>query len=191
MHPPSRRGNTQGVFSRTSQDVCSGRDRGPNTDTARQQFGPAHNVIRDNQQPCEQDSAIPKPRPTKLEAVPQICYLLFAILKASMPSPERLLRRTHNPGKTVCVQAGAANQRAVNVWLAHQLFGVLGFNTSTLLNPYPISSGLIKELGKQRPQKCVNFLCLGWSGGAARADRPNRLVSQNHLRQVIRGNPFQ
>jgi hypothetical protein len=78
-----------------------------------------------------------------------ICDLLFAILKASMPSAaERPLRRPNYPRKTVRVQASSTDQRAVNVRLAHQLFCVLGFNTSTVLNPSPIGSGLVKQFAK-------------------------------------------
>jgi hypothetical protein len=70
-------------FSRTGQDICSPLNRRHTANPARQIFGPAHDLITDNKQRWEPDSAIQEPRPTKSAGHRRICfgYRLLAILK--------------------------------------------------------------------------------------------------------------
>lgn len=78
----------------------------------------SHHGLRLCKQRCERDSSVPEPLPTNPRLRPillsAICYC-----EAAIASFERLLGGPNNPGKTVGVEAGAANQRAVNIRLAH------------------------------------------------------------------------
>jgi hypothetical protein len=80
MHLSRRRGRIHRVFhSQDKQGIRSRLGRGHTADTA----GSRRDQLVDRELPCEQDPAIPEPRPTKSGPPPQfaIGYRLLAILK--------------------------------------------------------------------------------------------------------------
>src|SRR5262249_723440 len=85
-----------------------------------------------------------------------------------------LARRFDDLGEAARVEAGAADERAVDVWLAHEFARVLRFHAATVLNSDSLSCGLIGHFAQDVSNEHVCFLRLSGCGVAARADCPNR-----------------
>ena len=60
-------------------------------------------------------------------------------------------RGLHDLGEAARVEAGSANEGAVDVWLAHQFVGILRFHAAAVLDPDSLGCGLIGHFA----QRCV------------------------------------
>jgi len=96
-----------------------------------------------------------------------------------------LTRRLDDAGKTYGFQTGPAYQGAVDVRLAEQVSGVLGFHAATILDPYLGGNAGLELPGQQRPDQGVNLLGLSGGGIAAGPDRPNGFVGNHGLQDII------
>ena len=94
-------------------------------------------------------------------------------------------------GERVCLKACTSHQCAVYVGLSHESFDVFGFNTSPVEDPHFIRCFLVVEARQKLPDERVRFLCLGVGGCSTGADRPNRLVGDNDVVELLPGDPGQ
>ena len=111
------------------------------------------------------------------------------------PQPSRMTRQT--PGtvvtgaaiSTICandpgVEAGAADERAVDVGQRQQLLGVLGLQRAAVEDPHRLAGVLVDALD-ERTHEGDRLLRLLRRRAAARADRPDRLVGHDDLGQPL------
>ena len=80
----------------------------------------------------------------------------------SAPSARTLLiaRGFDDLSKTPRVEAGAADEGAVDVGLAHEFAGILRFHAAAVLNPDSLGRGLIGHFAQDVSNERVRFLCL-------------------------------
>ena len=99
----------------------------------------------------------------------------------SAPGARTLLiaRGFDDLGEAARVEAGAADERAVDVGLAHEFAGILRFHAAAVLNPHSLGCGLIGHFAQGVANERVRFLRLLGCCIAPGADRPDRLV-RNH-----------
>src|SRR6266516_930101 len=89
-------------------------------------------------------------------------------------------------GEAARIQAGTADEGAVDVRLAHEFACVLWFHAAAILNAHPLGRGLVSHLAQGVANKSVRFLRLSWRGVASRADGPDRLVRDHCFLQFLR-----
>ena len=85
------------------------------------------------------------------------------------------------------LQAGAADQRAVDIGNRHQFRRVRGFDRAAIEDPHP--GALPLKSGRQGiPDKPMNLLDISSGRGQPGADRPDRLISHDQIgrRRAIR-----
>src|SRR5215475_5245745 len=70
-------------------------------------------------------------------------------------------------------QCRPTDQGSIHVALAHQLPGIAGFNTPTILNPHPPGCGLIEHRSEHQADERMGFLGLSSGGSLTRPDGPN------------------
>ena len=89
------------------------------------------------------------------------------------------------------IQARTADQRAVDILLAHQFLCVVGLNASAVLDSNPVSCSSIGEPGQHRTNKRVRLLGLGRRGGSSGSNGPTRLISQDEFGKILLRYSFQ
>src|SRR6478672_6347847 len=87
--------------------------------------------------------------------------------------------------KAARIEAGAADEGAVDIALAHEFAGILRFHTAAVLDPHSVGCGLIGHFAQDVSNERVRFLRLSGCGIAAGADRPHRLVSNHRFLQLL------
>src|SRR5579863_164234 len=98
-----------------------------------------------------------------------------------------LLSEIHDGGKSLCIEACAADQRSVNFHLSHQSLDVVGFDAAAVEDSQTGSAFGSKTCRRLLPQEPVRFGRHFRRRRAARANRPNRLVSKNDTRELGTG----
>src|SRR5881394_426166 len=86
-------------------------------------------------------------------------------------------RPFHDLRKTAWLQAGSADERAINVGLGHERGRVVGLDASAVLNPDLLRGRIVGNFAEHAPDKCLRFLRLFGGRGLARTDRPDGFVS--------------
>ena len=89
------------------------------------------------------------------------------------------------------LQAGAADQRSVDIRLGQQGRGVVRLDAAAVLNPHRRRKLRIVTLGKHLAKIMMHFLGLLGRGDPAGADRPNRLVGDHQPADLLRRNAGQ
>src|SRR5437870_2104937 len=85
-----------------------------------------------------------------------------------------------DPGECRGVEARAAHECAVDVGLRHQVVDVLGLDRAAVLDPDRVAGGA-EPRTEPLAHEPVHLLRGLGRGGAAGADRPNRLVGDHQL----------
>ena len=97
-----------------------------------------------------------------------------------------LSRGLHDLGKAARIEAGAADEGAVDVGLAHEFAGILRFHAAAVLNPNSLGRGLIGHFAQDVANERVRFLCLLGCCVAPGTDRPDRFVRDHGFLQFFR-----
>src|SRR2546427_469719 len=92
-------------------------------------------------------------------------------------------RFSHDSNKSRRVQARAADQRAVDLGLGHELVDVLGLDAAAVEDPDALGDLLRPELREQTAQIPVDFAGLARCRVDARPDGPDRLGGEDDLPQ--------
>src|SRR5919108_4289601 len=87
----------------------------------------------------------------------------------------------------VGVEAGAADQRAVDVRLGGQLLGVGGLDAAAVLDAQLVGGGAAHQLGDGAADQRDRLLGVLGGGGPAGADRPHRLVGDHQPGDLLGG----
>ena len=99
----------------------------------------------------------------------------------SAPGARNLLiaRGLDDLGEAARVEAGAADEGAVDVWLAHEFAGILRFHAAAVLNPDSLGCGLIGHFAQNVANERVRFLrlLLVWRCARCRSPRLARMQS--------------
>src|SRR3989442_13981678 len=93
-------------------------------------------------------------------------------------------RFSHDSNKSRRVQARAADQRAVDLGLGHELVDVLGLDAAAVEDPDALGDLLRPELREQTAQIPVDFAGLARCRVDARPDGPDRLVGEDDLPEL-------
>src|SRR3954469_7055215 len=102
---------------------------------------------------------------------------LWAVIDGRRDQRSRLQLRAFNDlGKAARIEAGAADQRTVDVRLGHQFPGVVRFHTASVLDPDFVSRGFIGNFSEHLANKNVGFLGLLGCGGLASPNSPDWFV---------------
>src|SRR5438552_18957488 len=95
-------------------------------------------------------------------------------------------RFSHDSNKSRRVQARAADQRAVDLGLGHELDDVLGLAAATVEDPDAVSDLLRRQLGVQTEQLPVALPCSRRPRGDARPEGPALLVGPDVVPHLLR-----
>src|SRR6202521_1255119 len=118
-----------------------------------------------------------RPNPTAIE----IAH--FTSFGISFP----LLSEIHDGGKRLCIETRATDQRSVNFHLSHQSLDVVGFDAAAVEDSQTGSAFRSKIRRRLLPQEPVRLGSHFRRRRAARADRPNRLISNDDTRELGTG----
>src|SRR6266540_1790234 len=88
-------------------------------------------------------------------------------------------RGFHDLGEAARVEAGAADEGAVDIRLAHEFACILRFHAAAVLNTDSLGCRVVGHFAQDVSNERVGFLCLSWCGIATGADGPDRLIC-NH-----------
>ena len=69
-------------------------------------------------------------------------------------------RGLHDLGEAAGVQAGAADQGAIDVTLTHEFARILRFHTSAVLDQHSVGCSVIGHFAQDVSNERVRFLCL-------------------------------
>src|SRR5437667_2053778 len=89
--------------------------------------------------------------------------------------------------KTPGFKRSPAHERAVHIRLAHELTRIGMFDAPAILNPDAASHSILKQPGKQPPNKGMRLLRLGGRGGFAGPDGPDWFVSDDRFYDLFLG----
>src|SRR5438876_5752905 len=92
-----------------------------------------------------------------------------------------------DPQEGFGLQAGAADESAVDVGLGHEPVDVVGLDAATVEDPHRGRRRLSVGAGDALADDGVDLLGLGGSGGAAGADGPHRLVGDEDAAGLVEG----
>src|SRR5688500_2189020 len=87
----------------------------------------------------------------------------------------------HDLGEAARIEAGAADEGAVDIRLGHKRAGVVRLHAAAVLDPNLVGGGFIGNLTEHPADKRMRFLGLLGRRGLAGADGPDRLVSDDCL----------
>ena len=109
---------------------------------------------------------------------------------ASGPYRGRLQRRLaggglDDLGEAAGIEAGAADQGAVDVGLVEEFFGVVRLDAAAVLDADFGRGGGIEYFGQSLADKSMGFLGLFGRGGAAGADGPDGFVSNDRVEHLF------
>src|SRR6266498_1673158 len=103
-------------------------------------------------------------------------------------TPSRFLflaGRLNDLGEAAWVEAGPADEGAVDVRLAHEFARVLWFNAAAVLNADSLSRSVVSHFVQSVTYKSARFLRLLWRSVAPGANRPDRLVGDHCFLQFL------
>ena len=92
----------------------------------------------------------------------------------------------HDLSEAARIKAGAADEGAVDVGLAHEFAGIFRFHAAAVLNPHSLGCGLIGHFAQDMSNERVRFLCLLGCCVAPGTDCPHRFVRDHALLQIFR-----
>src|SRR6266487_4804970 len=92
-------------------------------------------------------------------------------------------------GEAARVEAGAADQCAVDIRLAHQFARILRFHATSVLDPHTLGRCVVGHLAQGVTNKRMRLLRLVWRSVATSPDGPNRLVRDHGLLQFLCAQP--
>jgi len=89
--------------------------------------------------------------------------------------------------EVVGLEAGTADQGTVNVSLGHQALDVIRLDTAAIEDAHGIGRRLTEQACQQAADEGVHLLRLGVAGGLSGTNRPDRLVGDDRLGQLVIG----
>src|SRR5438128_12209179 len=85
----------------------------------------------------------------------------------------QLLRALDNLREAARIEACAADECAVDIWLRHERPGIVRLHTAAVLNPHLVGGGLIRDFSERPANERVCFLRLFRSRGLSGPDGPD------------------
>src|SRR4029077_13371968 len=110
-------------------------------------------------------------------------------MRASSNQSSRVLllaRGFNDLGEAARVQAGAADESAIDIGLAYQFACVLWFYASAILKTHALGRRVVSHFAQDMANKSVRFLRLIWGRIASSPDGPDRLVRDHCFLQFLR-----
>src|SRR5438093_13206158 len=86
------------------------------------------------------------------------------------------LRAVNNLREAARIEACAADERAIDIWLRHERTGVVRLDTAAVLNPNFAGRGFVGNFSERQADERVCFLRLFRRRGVAGPDGPHRCV---------------